>query len=114
MSSETIFDLATRQQELNHLEEKAADPDLWQNSEAGQATLQKLAQVRDSVAPILALEKRLTDVADLADMAAEDTEEDPSLEAELSAEVESIQQDLARYELETLLSGEHDSGNAII
>ena len=36
------------------------------------------------------------------------------MEAELSTEAESIQAELARLELQTLLSGEHDANNAIV
>ncbi len=112
MSSETVFDLAGRRQELEHLEEKAADPDLWQDSEAATSTLQKLAQVRDSVTPVVDLQRRASDLQDLAEMAAE--EKDPGLESDLEREADAIQQELDRFELETLLSGEHDNANAIV
>jgi peptide chain release factor 2 len=103
-----------RKQELEALERKAADPNLWEDAEAGQATLQKLAQVRDGVEPVLELQRRSTDLLDLIDMAAEEGEPDEGLEAELSTEAERIQEDLGRFELETLLSGELDGHNAIV
>jgi peptide chain release factor 2 len=112
--SETIFDLATRQVELEALERKAADPNLWEDAEAGQATLQKLAQVREGVEPVLQLQRRSTDLLDLLELAGEEGEPDEALEAELSAEAESIQEDLSRFELETLLAGELDGHNAIL
>jgi peptide chain release factor 2 len=102
-----------RQQELEALERKAADPDLWLDKEAGQATLQKLAQVREGVEPVLKLQQRTGDLLDLLDMAAEEGA-DESLEEELSAESKSISDDLDKFELETLLSGEFDSHNAIL
>lgn len=114
MNSETIFDLAAHQKELTRLEEKAADPNLWQDREAGQTTLQKLAQVREYLAPILLLDRRARDLEELAEMMAEEPEPDPEMEADLSAEADRLSRDLDRYELETLLSGEHDSANAIV
>jgi len=102
-----------RQQELEALERKAADPDLWLDSEAGQSTLQKLAQVREGVEPVLKLQRRTGDLLDLLDMAAEEGS-DESLEIELAAESQSISDDLDRFELETLLSGELDGHNAIL
>ncbi len=102
-----------RQQELEALERKAADPDLWLDKDAGQATLQKLAQVREGVEPVLKLQQRTGDLLDLLDMAAEEGS-DESLEEELSAESQSISEDLDKFELETLLSGEFDNHNAIL
>jgi peptide chain release factor 2 len=99
---------------MEALEQKAADPALWDDSEAAQETLQKLSKVRDSVMPVVTLLQRVGDLIDIIEVAAEEEEQDPSLEAELNAEAESLETDLARYELETLLSGEHDSSNAIV
>lgn len=99
---------------MSHLEEKAADPKLWEDSEAGQATLQKMAQVRDSLMPILELDKRATDLIELAEMAGEDGEPDAELEAELAEEAAQIQQALEKFELQTLLSGEYDRNSAIV
>ena len=98
---------------MEALERKAADPDLWLDSEAGQSTLQKLAQVREGVEPVLKLQRRTGDLLDLLDMAAEEGS-DESLEIELAAESQSISDDLDRFELETLLSGELDGHNAIL
>jgi peptide chain release factor 2 len=99
---------------MEALEQKAANPALWDDTEAAQATLQKLSKVRDSVMPVVTLQQRVGDLIDIIEVAAEEEEQDPSLEAELNAEAESLETDLARYELETLLSGEHDASNAIV
>lgn len=112
--SETIFDLAGRREEIEKLEQKAADPNLWQDPETGQATLQRLSQARESLAPILSLQQRAADLADLAEMAAEEGEAGETLEAELAAEARELEEALARLELETLLSGEYDSRSAIV
>lgn len=76
--------------------------------------MQKLAQVREALEPLLALRKRAEDLGELAEMATTEEEEDPTLEAELGAEAERLRSELDRYELETLLSGEHDANNAIV
>ncbi len=102
---------------MEALERKAADPDIWLDSELGQATLQKLAQVRDGVDPVLNLQRRTGDLIDLLDMASEaaaEGENGEALEAELAAEAQKIGEDLDRYELETLLSGELDGHNGIV
>jgi len=70
--------------------------------------------VRESLTPLLTLDKRASDLVELAEMAAAESEVDPALEAELAAEADRIGRDLERYRLETLLSGEHDAANAIV
>ena len=107
-SSETIFDLANRRQELEHLDIKAAEPNLWEDGDAATAMLQKLSQLRDSITPVIDLQKRTADLLELAEMA------DPDMAAELSTEAESIQAEMGRIELLTLLSGPHDADNAIV
>ena len=57
---------------------------IWQDSEAAAATLQKLSQLRDSIAPVIDQQKRTSDLLELVGMA------DPDMESELSAEAESI------------------------
>ncbi len=99
---------------MEHLEKKAADPNLWNDSDAATATLQKLAQVRESVAPVLDIRKRTDDVLEMADLASEDGADNEEIEAELAGEVVQISEALGEFELQTLLSGEHDSSNAIV
>lgn len=76
--------------------------------------MQKLAQVREGVEPILNLQKRAADLSDLIEMVMEEGGEDESLETELSSEAIRLTEELARFELENLLSGEHDHHNAIV
>ncbi|MEP6754384.1 MAG: peptide chain release factor 2 [Chthonomonadales bacterium] len=108
------LDLAQRKDELDSLERKAADPDLWEDTAAGQATLQELAQVRESVMPVLDLQQKCSDLIEMADLIASDAEVDAEMESQLQTEYDAISVDLERFELETLLSGPHDSSNAIL
>src|SRR5439155_1578322 len=105
--------LAGKCRELESLEQKAGDPNLWQDSDSATATLQKLAQIKESIQPILDLQKRASDLSDLSDLATED-ESGESMEAELAAEAVRIEQEIARFEMENLFSGEHDSSDAIL
>ncbi len=73
---------------------------------------QKLTQIRDKVAPYHAFEARIADANALGELLAEEPDE---IEIEgLNAEVMQLRKDLDRYELEMLLSGEHDSQDAIV
>jgi peptide chain release factor 2 len=47
-------------------------------------------------------------------LAAEDAESESEMESELAVEVSQLEDLLGQFELQTLLSGEHDSANAIV
>jgi len=96
------------------LEERTAVPGFWDDPDAAQVVLQRLARLKEAIAPFCSLQRGATDLADLAEMAGESDEEDADLAAELEAEASRLQGELAKLELETLLGGEHDSRNAII
>ncbi|MCC6728501.1 MAG: peptide chain release factor 2 [Chthonomonadales bacterium] len=108
------LDCARRQGAVAELETRAAAPNLWEDPEAAQEVLQKLAHARESIAPFLALERRATDLVELTDLAADDERADGELDAELTADAEALRRDMERFELITLLSGEHDARNAIV
>ncbi len=113
-SWEVIFDQTGRQQELAVLEEQAAQPDLWTDSQNAQAVLQRLSKLREAVAPYLALERRVDDLEAMCDLLAETGETDEAAEQEQQQEAQHISTDMDRMALETLLSGEHDGNDAIV
>jgi len=111
-SWEVIFDLANRQSEIVELEARVARPDLWEDTAAAQQALQRLSQVKESIAPYGALNARLDDLEVMCELL--EAEPSPSEEAEAETEARRIASDLERLELETLLSGEHDAQDAIV
>ena len=74
--------------------------------------MRRLADLRDQVTTWQALERRVRDALDLVEMAAE--EDDDSLQAELTNEVESLEKTLEALEFQMLLSGEHDKDGALL
>lgn len=73
-----------------------------------------MSKVREGIAPYEDLIKRANDLVELLEIAAEEPDSGEALEAELGRDAEALSKDLGRFELETLLSGEHDSANAIV
>ena len=66
------------------------------------------------MAPYLEMDHRLGDLETMCDLLAEETTADEAGVLEQEAELRRLGKDLDRLELETLLSGEHDSADAII
>jgi peptide chain release factor 2 len=71
-------------------------------------TMKALADLRAEVATWRGLEKRLKDTLELAEM------DDESLRADLEPEVAQLEGEVAKMEINTLLSGRYDQGNAIL
>jgi peptide chain release factor 2 len=103
-----VFDLAAKEEEIARLEKEAARPDLWDDPETAQRTMQRLADLREEIEPWLALEQRVADVLELAELEGEDLIE------ELVAEAEAIERELDQLEFRVLLSGPYDRSSAFL
>ena len=109
-SFETPFDWEGRKQSANRLETAMGEADFWANSEKAQATVAELKGLNSILKP---LEEALAAGADLE--ALEDlAREDGSLEAELAGEADRLEKKVDALELASLLSGPHDSRDALV
>lgn len=70
--------------------------------------MKKIAELREEVEPIQSLHQRATYALELAEL------EDESLRSELEPEVEAIENETAKRELSSMLSGPLDKGNALL
>jgi peptide chain release factor 2 len=87
-------------------------PTLWADQERARAAGQELSALRATVETVAALERRVEDLGVLLDLFAESPGGlDP---AELQQETRAVVEALDRLEIEALLSGPHDSANAIL
>ena len=84
-------------------------PGFWDNKETAQSTVARVSQLKNKITPVLAIAQQLEDFEVLLEMAAEG---DPDFITEALSEAEGINQALDALELQTLLSGPHDSENA--
>lgn len=102
---------ATRR-ELPELEAKTAVPGFWDNPEASQKVLQRIAQCKSKIEGYEKLKASYDDALTLIELA--DEAEDESLYAEAQQEVTAFEEALATARLATLLTGEYDTNNAIL
>ncbi len=70
--------------------------------------MKNLSDLRDEISGWRALEKRVHDTLELAEMG------DESLRSELEAEISTVEAEIDRREISTLLAGPYDKGNAIL
>jgi peptide chain release factor 2 len=99
-------------EEAEELEQKTMVPNFWDDAENSSKILRELKQIKDTIEEYENLQVALEDAIMLADMGIE--ENDESVVDEVLAEVDRIVEIAERMRLETLLSGEYDSCNAIV
>ncbi len=110
--SEVIFDLPRLRLLIRELEEKSEQPDFWNDPPAANRSLRRLSQLRDRVAPFLRLDKTERDISEFYEMLKLEPSADIEKEADQMAK--AFLDELDRYELETMLSGEYDDRNALL
>ncbi len=90
-----------------------ASPTFWDDQNVAQKTVSDMARLKALVAPQLQLKAKIEDLAALFELA-EESDDDPSLAADLASETASLLEFLDRIEIESFLSAPHDKCNAII
>ncbi|WP_390174064.1 peptide chain release factor 2 [Rhodopirellula sallentina] len=104
------LDHAAKTEKINDIEAQMAAPDFWDNSEAAQKVVMQLKTLKGIVGPLDDLSESAADLDALFEMA----EEDDSIEEELRAEIQRLEDVLDDLELKALLNGPHDSAGAIV
>ena len=99
-------------EDAEELEQKTLVPNFWDDAANSSKILRELKQIKDTIEEYENLQIALEDAIMLADMGIE--ENDESVVEEVLAEVDRIVEIEERMRLETLLSGEYDSCNAIV
>lgn len=106
-----IFDSASREAEIDKLEQRTSEPGFWDDSQEAQRVLQELNQLKNAVEPLRELQSRIADLEILAELAEEGTDEDI---LEVERELREVRREFHQFQLSTLLSGEHDRASAIV
>ena len=109
-SYRSIFDSPKLKVELEKVEEKAADPNFWNDSENSQKTMRERKRLEDALATDSELTRRVEDISAYFELASEGEQVDE----DVTREMNGLRAVVERLETETLLSGELDRSNAIV
>lgn len=90
----------------------AEDPSLWNDPEKAQGVMKDRTRLESQISKIKSIESGVADNVELIAMGEEEGDETIVLEAEKS--LLKLQQDVAKYQLESLLSGEADMNDAYL
>lgn len=99
-------------EEVEMLENKAAEPGFWDHMESAQKVLQRTASLKQKDETYEKLKAKSEDALALIEMG--DEAEDLSLVPEIRTELDTIRQKVETMRLSTLLTGEYDAKNAIL
>jgi peptide chain release factor 2 len=97
---------------LEDLNQASLAPGFWNDNETAQKTLRKRAQVEAKLELAQKLGRELADLAEYLELGA--SENDESVLADAAAQADAIGKRMRRAELDRMLSGPADRGNAII
>jgi peptide chain release factor 2 len=107
-----LFDIAKLNDEIEELEQKAAEPSFWDDIENSQKILQKTKSLKSRLERFQKLENACEDLKTLNELGME--EDDDSVVAEIGEGLSKLKEKLDALRLETLLTGQYDSNNAIL
>ncbi|MCK4697389.1 MAG: peptide chain release factor 2 [Dehalococcoidia bacterium] len=106
------LDLAQKEREIVKIEAESSRPDFWQDQERAQGVMRQLGELKGEVEKWRIMERRVSELLELADLVA--AGEEPALEAEIAAEAERVAAQFEEIEFELLLSGEYEKRNAFL
>ncbi len=97
---------------MAELEAQTGQPDFWKDNEKAQEVLRQITALKKEREIWQGLQNELEELTTLTKLA--EDEADPSLESELQTHLEQLQKKVDGFEIQTVLSGEDDSKNAIL
>jgi len=107
-----IFDFETKQHRLEEVDLELADADVWSDPEKAQTLNKERSHLEGIVSVLASFDGSLKDLAELAEMAAE--EEDSATLLEIHDDLTVLETDLARLEFHRMFQGEMDDANAYL
>jgi peptide chain release factor 2 len=97
---------------IQDIEQRAAQPDLWDNPDQAQGLMQQLNDCKSSLEQLNTWQANLEDVSAILDLLSED--DDAALLNEAQDTAQRLHRELEQWEVQQLLSGPYDQGGAVL
>jgi peptide chain release factor 2 len=108
----STFDVAGMEKELAAIEKRMEAPGFWEDREKAEESVARLKDLNSVLTPLEELSKKISELRELLGLDVEVG--DGSLTQEIDLELGAIKTRMYEFELEILLSGPHDKGNALM
>ena len=106
--SRSIFDLSAKKIELNTLRIESEVQEFWNNPDAAQKTMKRIAQLDNQINEWDEIAAEIEGLKSLLEL------DDGSLTEEIETSISKLETILAEKEITILLSGQYDQGNALL
>lgn len=107
-----LFDISNKTKKLLELEEQTKDADFWNDMDNSTKVLQEIKMLKNKVNEFNSLDSFVQDTVVLIELGIEANDE--NVVSEVRQNIKEIAKELEKLEISNLLSGKHDSSNAII
>lgn len=107
-ATKKLLNIADLQNKMSSLAESMNAPDFWNNPENAQSISQDYQDIKKEVDTFSSLEKRNSDLLELA------ASEDKTLAEEIEEQTEKLKKEFTDYEFLVLLNGPYDKNNVIM
>ncbi len=106
------LNLKAKEEELKELENKTLEEGFWDNSNASNSILKQIKDIKNKMKHYKDISVQISDLIDLNELL--NIEQDEDLEKQLIYLTKTIENNINKFEIQTLLSGKYDKNNAII
>eukprot|EP00913_Durusdinium_trenchii_P021292 g20005.t1 len=107
-----IFDWDQAIRRLDWLNNKAEDPNLWNDAQEAQKLMRERQQLDESISGVKLMERQLSDNVELIELGEEEGDEAIVKDAEEA--LKALRTEAARRQVEAMLSGEADSNDTYV
>lgn len=106
------FDVENKEKELKELESKTTENDFWNDTDNSSKVLKQINSLKSKVEGFKKLNNELNNLLEMSELLQVD--EDEELAKELLKSTYTLEKDIEKLEITTLLSGKYDNNNAIL
>ncbi len=107
-----LFDISRLNNKIFELEKIINEPNFWDDSQNSMKIVTEMKQLQKQVDEYTNLLNKINNIEELIKLVIE--EKDAELENEIISDLQSLEIDVNKLEIKTLLSGKYDKNNAII
>lgn len=106
------FDVENKEKELKELESKTTENDFWNDTDNSSKVLKQINSLKSKVEGFKKLNNKLNNLLEMSELL--QVEEDEELAKDLLKSTDTLEKDIEKLEITTLLSGKYDNNNAIL
>ena len=106
------FDIANLETELKKLEAETLKENFWQDTKNSNKVLSKIKSIKSKVNEYQKIEGEIQNLKELTELT--NIEPDEEIAKEIIKNTKTLEQEIEKLEIATLLSGKYDANNAIV